>query len=81
MKLCAPRTPVLRTLVLCAAAVLPALPAIPALAGGDKDKDKDKDKEWAEGVPYLTDWKAAIKEASNTGKILFIYNGWQREKV
>jgi hypothetical protein len=74
MKLCAPRTPVLRTLVLCAAAVLPALPA---LAGGDKDKDK----EWAEGVPYLTDWKAAIKEASNTGKILFIYNGWQREKV
>jgi hypothetical protein len=82
MKLCAPRTPVLRSLVLCAAAVLPALPAIPAipaLAGGVKDKDKDK--EWAEGVPYLTDWKAAIKEASNTGKILFIYNGWQREKV
>ncbi len=39
------------------------------------------DKEWAPGVKYTTDWKAAIKEAHSTGKILFIYNGWQRAKV
>ena len=38
-------------------------------------------KEWAPGVAYTTDWKSAIKEARNTGKILFIYNGWQREKI
>ena len=38
-------------------------------------------KEWAPGVPYTTDWKAAIKQAHNTGKILVIYNGWQREKI
>ena len=46
--------------------------AVPALAGGS---------EWVEGVPYRTDFKAAIKEARSTGKILLIYNGWQREKV
>jgi len=39
------------------------------------------DKGWAPGIEYTTDWKAAIKEARNTGKILFIYNGWQREKI
>ena len=39
------------------------------------------DKEWAPGISYTTDWKAAIKEARSTGKILFVYNGWQREKV
>ena len=45
---------------------------LPALAGG---------QEWVEGVPYTTDYKAAIKEARTTGKLLLIYNGWQREKV
>jgi len=43
---------------------------------GDKDK-----KEWAEGVVFGTDWEAAIKEAKNTGKILFIYNGWERPDI
>ena len=38
-------------------------------------------KEWAKGIPYTTDWKAAIKEAKNTGKMILIYNGWQREKI
>jgi hypothetical protein len=38
-------------------------------------------KEWADGVPYGTDWEAAIKEARNTGKILFIYNGWERPDI
>ncbi|MHC4953596.1 MAG: hypothetical protein ACYTGZ_06880 [Planctomycetota bacterium] len=37
--------------------------------------------EWAKGVAYTTDFKQAIKEARTTGKILLIYNGWQREKV
>ncbi len=39
------------------------------------------DKEWAEGVPFTTDWNAAIKEARTTGKLLFIYNGWERPDV
>ncbi len=39
------------------------------------------DGEWAPGVSYTTDWKAAIKEARQTGKILLIYNGWERRKI
>jgi len=39
------------------------------------------DKEWAEKTPFTTDWKAAIKEVTNTGKILFIYNGWERPGI
>jgi hypothetical protein len=39
------------------------------------------DKEWAKGVPFTTDWDKAIKEIKNTGKILLVYNGWEREKV
>ena len=39
------------------------------------------DKEWAKGVPFTTDWDKAIKEIRSTGKILFVYNGWEREKV
>ena len=38
-------------------------------------------KEWAKDVPYTTDWKEAIQEARNTGKILFIYNGWEGDKI
>ena len=49
-----------------------ALLAVPAAAG---------ETEWVKGVPYTTDFKAAIKQAHATGKILLIYNGWQREKV
>ncbi len=41
----------------------------------------DEGKEWAEGVPLMTDWNAAIKEAKNTGRILFIYNGWERPDI
>ena len=37
--------------------------------------------EWVKGVPYTTDFKAAIKQAHRSGKLLLIYNGWQREKV
>ena len=39
------------------------------------------DDEWAKGVSYTTDWDKAIKLAKETGKMLFIYNGWEREKV
>jgi hypothetical protein len=37
--------------------------------------------EWAPGIPYTTDWKKAIKSASESGRMLFIYNGWQREGI
>lgn len=39
------------------------------------------DDEWVKGVTYTTSWDEAIKEVKNTGKMLFIYNGWKREKV
>lgn len=54
--------------------ILVALAAL--VHAGDKDG-----KEWAEGVPFGTDWDAAIKQARNTGKILFIYNGWERPDI
>jgi len=43
-----------------------------ALAAGD---------EWAKGVPVLTDWDKAIKQARTTGRILFIYNGWKGRNI
>ncbi len=32
--------------------------------------------QWAEGIPYGTDWDQAIEQARSTGKMLFIYSGW-----
>ncbi len=53
------------------------LGALAALAyAGDKDRN-----EWGEGVSFGTDWNAAIKEAKNTGRILFVYNGWERPDI
>ena len=40
-----------------------------------------KGPEWAKGVPYTTDWDEAIKQVKETGKMLFIYNGWERAKI
>ena len=40
-----------------------------------------KDGEWAKGVKYHTKWKDAIKEVQKTGKLLFVYNGWQSRNV
>ena len=42
---------------------------------------QDKGHEWAKGVPYLTDFDAAIKQAKETGRILFIYNGWEGPNI
>ena len=42
---------------------------------------KDKKKEWANDISYTTSWEEAIKECRNTGKMLFIYNGWERAKI
>jgi hypothetical protein len=36
-------------------------------------------KGWAKEVPITTSWEDAIAECKATGKLLFIYNGWQRE--
>lgn len=41
----------------------------------------DKDAEWAKGVGYTTDWKKAIKTARETGKMIFVYNGWARSGI
>jgi len=35
--------------------------------------------EWAEGVPYTTDWEYAIRLSKETGKPLLVYTGWQNE--
>ena len=43
--------------------------------------DKKGKQTWGDGVPYTTDWEEAIKAARESGKMLLIYNGWEREKV
>lgn len=60
------------TLLLAAIATLVLV--APARAGG-------KDEEWVKGVTYTTDWKQAIKTARETGKMIFIYNGWKRSGI
>ncbi len=68
----------MRFALLAALAVTGALAAaLPAVA---KDKDDGKHS-WAEGIPFHTDFESAIKEVRETGKMLFIYNGWEREKI
>ncbi len=37
--------------------------------------------EWAKGVPFTTDWNAAIKEAQESGKMLLVFNGWEKPGV
>ena len=37
--------------------------------------------EWAEGIPFHTDYEQAIKQANETGRILLIYNGWQGDGI
>ena len=32
-------------------------------------------------VPFTTNWNQAIKEAQATGKMLFIFNGWERSGI
>lgn len=38
-------------------------------------------KGWSKDIPYTTSWDDAIKEVRETGKLLFIYNGWEKAKV
>lgn len=37
--------------------------------------------EWAKGVPYHVSYEDAIKEAKESGRILLIYNGWERAGI
>ena len=46
-----------------------------------KQGRKAKSDEWVQGVSYTTDWKQAIKTVKQTGKMLFIYNGWKRSGI
>ena len=50
-------------------------------AAAQKSNKSNKGHEWADGVAYTTDWKEAIKAVQRTGKMLFIYNGWERKGI
>lgn len=63
-----------------ALAPLVALAALAAVANPVVAKDKTKG-EWGKDIPYFTESEPAIKEAKATGKILLIYNGWERDKI
>ena len=40
-----------------------------------------RDDEWGKGITYTTKWDDAIKQARATGKMLLIYNGWERSGI
>ena len=40
-----------------------------------------KEGQWAEGVPYTTSWDDAIAAVRSSGKLLFIYNGWENKDI
>ena len=40
-----------------------------------------RDDEWGKGVSFTKSWKEAISRARESGKMLFIYNGWERKGV
>ena len=40
-----------------------------------------KQGEWASGVPYTTSWDEAIQQCRESGKMLFIYNGWEGRNI
>ena len=67
----------IRTLA-CAATAL----AFSCFLSADLDAQARKTKKtsgptWVDGVSYTTDWKTAIKAVQQSGKMLFIYNGWK----
>lgn len=56
-----------------------ALLALPVLLGAAAPAAGPK--EWAKDIPYVTDFDLAIRQVSESGKILFIYNGWEGDRV
>ena len=50
--------------------------ALPAPLADAKDK-----QEWAEGIPYVTDYDEALAMAKESGRMLLIYNGWDRPNI
>ena len=51
------------------------------VAGVPAQKKKAKASEWVDGVAFTTEWKTAIKAVQQSGKMLFIYNGWERKGI
>jgi len=39
------------------------------------------DDQWADGVAYTTDWDDALSQVRESGKLLMIYNGWERPDI
>jgi len=52
-----------------------------ALSGATEAQKKKQKDTWTKGVPYTTDWKKAIKAARESGKMIFIYNGWKNRNI
>ena len=55
--------------------------ALLCVAATNAQAQKGKGHEWVDGIAYTTDWKAAIKAVQQSGKMLFIYNGWERKGI
>ncbi len=55
--------------------------ALMCAATTDAYAQKKKSQEWVDGVTYTTDWDTAIKAVQQSGKMLFIYNGWERKGI
>ncbi len=58
-----------------------SLLALPSFSSEVLAQKQRGDQAWAKGVAYTTNWKEAIKSARESGKMLLIYNGWQRSGI
>ena len=74
-------TAMLRTIASTAVVLSCLLAADAAAQKKQTNKKKAKASEWVAGVAFTTDWKTAIKAVQQSGKMLFIYNGWERKGI
>jgi hypothetical protein len=59
-----------------------AMAALMLFLGTAAPRADAKDKqEWAEGIPYVTDYDEAIGMAKESGRMLLIYNGWEKPNI
>ncbi len=64
-----------------AVVALGALALTATLGPADAKDTKDSKARWGDGVPFTTDYEAAIKQARESGKMLLVYNGWERPDI
>ncbi|NNC88538.1 MAG: hypothetical protein HKN82_08795 [Akkermansiaceae bacterium] len=43
------------------------------------DLTKERKEQWGEGIPFETEWRDALRDVADSGKMLLVYNGWPHD--